>query len=207
MTRLAPRIFTNGVFDILHSGHVRLLEFAKSLGGNVIVGINSDASARRLKGESRPINNQDSRAAVLRALRCVTLVYVFEEDTPEQLISRLRPEFLVKGPEARQSTIPGQSFVESYGGKVVTPEWPIEESTTRIITRILKATQRASIPSELSLKVNGEPREVTASYQIMFVNAPDGTQVALYHEGRRVIDEFEISLSSKKDRDPYGRSA
>lgn len=115
-------IFTNGCFDILHVGHVKLLEHCKSLGGKVIVGVNSDDSIKRLKGPSRPINNQNDRAMFLRAIRYVDEVYIFEEDTPYQLIKQLRPKIIVKGGDYNPLSVIGNdiskvcifNYIEGY---------------------------------------------------------------------------------------------
>ena len=130
-------VFTNGVFDLLHVGHVRLLEFARAQGDRLIVGINSDASARRVKGPNRPVVPAHERAEILRAMGCVDDVQIFDDDTPELLIRRLRPTVLVKGPACRGTDIPGGAFVESVGGRVVIPEWPVEHSSTQLVGRII----------------------------------------------------------------------
>lgn len=130
------QVFTNGCFDILHRGHVRLLEYAKSLGDTLIVGVNSDVSVRRLKGLGRPINTVEDRVAILQALRVVDKVYVFDDDTPEALICELSPDILVKGPDAARAPIPGAEWVISSGGRVVVPEWTVQVSTTSICERI-----------------------------------------------------------------------
>jgi rfaE bifunctional protein nucleotidyltransferase chain/domain len=111
-------VFTNGVFDILHRGHTELLEKAKTWGDVLVVGLNSDASTRRLKGPSRPINSQADRARVLGALRTVDHVCIFSEDTPLNLILALRPDVLVKGSEYRTGEIVGAVEVRSWGGRV-----------------------------------------------------------------------------------------
>ena len=113
-------VFTNGVFDILHSGHVLYLEKAQSLGNLLIVGMNTDASVRRLgKGENRPHNSLEDRAAVLSALRFVDAVVAFDEDTPEALIKILKPEVHVKGGDYKESDLPEAKIVREYGGDVV----------------------------------------------------------------------------------------
>jgi rfaE bifunctional protein nucleotidyltransferase chain/domain len=113
-------VFTNGVFDVLHAGHVRYLEQAKKLGDLLIVGINGDASARRLgKGPNRPVNPLEDRAEVVAALRAVDGVVPFDEDTPERLIERLRPEVHVKGGDYRPEDLPEARIVAEYGGKVI----------------------------------------------------------------------------------------
>ena len=129
-------VFTNGVFDLLHVGHVRLLQFARSQGDRLIVAINSDASTQSIKGAGRPVIPAHERAETLRALRCVDDVHVFDDDTPELLIQRLRPDVLVKGPVCRDAEIPGAAYVESIGGRVVIPEWPVEHSSTQLVDRI-----------------------------------------------------------------------
>lgn len=127
-------VFTNGVFDILHAGHVTYLERAAELGEMLIVGLNSDASVRRLgKGPNRPVNTQDDRALVLSALRCVAGVVVFEEDTPTELIAQLRPEIHVKGGDYDPETMPETPLVRSYGGDVVILPLLEGRSTTRIL--------------------------------------------------------------------------
>ncbi len=130
-------VFTNGCFDILHIGHVRYLKHAKALGDLLIIGINSDASVKRLKGEDRPINNQEHRAEMLMSLGCVDRVYIFDEDTPYQIIDRIRPDVLVKGLDYIDKPIAGQEIVSSYGGKVLVVG-PFEKSvsTTEIIKKI-----------------------------------------------------------------------
>ena len=130
-------VFTNGVFDLLHVGHVRLLQFARAQGDQLIVAINSDSSARRIKGSDRPVVPAHERAEVLRALKCVDDVQVFDDDTPELLIQRLRPDVLVKGPACCGTDIPGAAFVESIGGRVVIPDWPVEHSATQLVGRII----------------------------------------------------------------------
>lgn len=129
-------VFTNGCFDLLHAGHVRLLKFAAQCGDELIVGVNSDASVRRLKGQGRPIIPCDDRVAMLDSIRWVDRVYVFDEDTPEGLIAELRPDVLVKGPGISPDRIPGAGLVISRGGIVIVPDWPITTSTSAICRRI-----------------------------------------------------------------------
>lgn len=131
-------VFTNGVFDLLHVGHVRLLQFARAQGDHLIVAINSDASASRFKGPDRPVVPAHERAEVLRALRCVDDVQIFDDDTPDLLIQRLRPHVLIKGPACRGTEIPGATFVESIGGRVVIPDWPVVHSSTQLVGRIIR---------------------------------------------------------------------
>ncbi len=112
-------VFTNGCFDILHAGHIALLQHAKSLGDVLVVGLNSDASVKRLKGESRPIHDQNARAAVLQSLRCVDAVTIFEDDTPIETIRALRPDIHVKGGDYDAETLPETPVVRAGGGQVI----------------------------------------------------------------------------------------
>lgn len=130
-------VFTNGVFDILHAGHVSYLEQARALGDMLVVGLNSDASVRRLgKGPERPINALEDRAIVIGALRCVDAVTWFEEDTPERLIEELKPDIHVKGGDYRVEDLPETKIVQAYGGKVVILPLLSGRSTTRIIQKL-----------------------------------------------------------------------
>ena len=137
LLRASPRrvVFTNGVFDILHAGHVTYLEEARALGDVLVVGLNSDESVRRLKGPSRPINTQEDRALVLSALRCVDHVIVFDDDTPLAVITALIPDVLVKGGDYTRDTVVGADVVEQHGGSVVVIPLLEGRSTTSIIAR------------------------------------------------------------------------
>ncbi len=136
-----PVVFTNGVFDLLHPGHVKLLERARTLGEALIVGINDDASAKRLaKGPGRPVNSARDRARVVAALEAVDCVVIFPEDTPESLILELQPDILVKGSDYRAVELPGRSVVEERGGKVILIDLLSGYSTTAIIQRIRGAS-------------------------------------------------------------------
>ena len=133
-------VFTNGVFDILHAGHVRYLAEARSLGDLLIVGMNTDASVRRLgKGPERPINPLEDRIAVLSALRAVDGVVAFDEDTPVELIRALRPEVHVKGGDYDPEGMPETPLVRSYGGEVVILPTLEGRSTTGIVDRMRSA--------------------------------------------------------------------
>jgi rfaE bifunctional protein nucleotidyltransferase chain/domain len=130
-------VFTNGVFDVLHRGHVEYLAEARAYGHCMVVGINSDASARRLdKGTGRPLVAASDRAAVLGALRSVDLVVIFDDDTPERLIREVRPDILAKGGDWPKEAIVGGPFVESCGGQVVSISLREGFSTSRLIERI-----------------------------------------------------------------------
>ncbi|MEO6293965.1 MAG: adenylyltransferase/cytidyltransferase family protein, partial [Burkholderiaceae bacterium] len=115
-----PVVFTNGVFDVLHAGHVTYLAQARSLGGSLVVALNTDASAKRLgKGPDRPLNTDIDRATLIAALESVSLVTWFEEDTPLEIISELRPDVLVKGGDYDMQRLKEAKLVESYGGKAL----------------------------------------------------------------------------------------
>lgn len=129
-------VFTNGVFDLLHRGHVDYLAKAKSFGDLLVVGLNTDVSVRRLKGPKRPIQSQADRAAILLALKAVDYVVMFGEDTPEKLIAIVRPDILVKGADYTFDEIVGAQFVRSYGGKVKRVRLTIGRSTTGIVRHL-----------------------------------------------------------------------
>lgn len=132
-------VFTNGTFDIVHRGHVEYLAKAKMLGDVLIVGLNSDASIRRIKGPKRPINPNTDRAAVLSALASVDYVCFFGEDTPQRLIAKVIPDVLVKGADWKVDTIVGKDIVEENGGVVKTIRLTPGRSTTNVIQRVLDA--------------------------------------------------------------------
>ena len=130
-------VFTNGVFDVLHAGHVQYLAQARALGELLIVGMNTDASVKRLgKGDNRPIHSLEDRAAVLSALRCVDAVVSFDENTPEKLIALLKPEIHVKGGDYRIEDLPEASIVQSYGGRVVILPTLEGRSTSGILKKL-----------------------------------------------------------------------
>jgi rfaE bifunctional protein nucleotidyltransferase chain/domain len=132
-----PVVFTNGVFDVIHRGHVTYLAQARDLGASLVVALNTDASARRLgKGPDRPLNNEQDRAAVLAALESVSLVTWFEEDTPLELISQLRPGLLVKGGDYDMGKLPETAVVQGYGGKALAIPFVDGYSTTDLVRRI-----------------------------------------------------------------------
>jgi rfaE bifunctional protein nucleotidyltransferase chain/domain len=135
-------VFTNGVFDLLHPGHVRYLEVARSLGDVLIVGLNGDASVRRNKGPERPITPQAERAEVLLALTAVEAVVIFDEDTPAEIIAAIQPDVLVKGADWAADAIVGRDVVEARSGRVV--RVPLEQghSTSSIVERVRRASTR-----------------------------------------------------------------
>ena len=132
--------FTNGVFDLLHPGHVDLLIAARGTADVLIVGVNSDESVRRLKGSGRPVRNEAERAFVLAAVECVDLVVVFPEDTPLELVKTLKPDVIVKGGDYTESTIVGATEVKSWGGRVVVVPLTPGQSTTAIIRKLSEAS-------------------------------------------------------------------
>jgi len=143
-TRMAslagPVVFTNGVFDVLHRGHVTYLAQARALGGSLVVALNTDASARRLgKGPDRPLNQEHDRAIVMAALEAVSLVTWFDEDTPVQLLSQLKPQVYVKGGDYDMRTLAETALVEGYGGRALAIPFVDGYSTTALVQRIRAA--------------------------------------------------------------------
>jgi D-beta-D-heptose 7-phosphate kinase/D-beta-D-heptose 1-phosphate adenosyltransferase len=131
-------VFTNGCFDLLHAGHVKYLQKARSLGDLLVLGLNSDASVRRLKGPKRPLIDQDERANLLAALDCIDYVVLFDEDTPLEVITALKPLVLAKGGDYSLEGVVGRELVESYGGRVELVTFVDGKSTSNIIERILE---------------------------------------------------------------------
>lgn len=129
-------VFTNGVYDLVHPGHIRYLQSARALGDALIVGVNSDRSVRANKGPGRPVNPETERAELVAALSCVNAAIVFDQDTPFEIIARLQPDVLVKGADWAADAIVGRDVVEARGGKVV--RIPVEEgySTSAIVARL-----------------------------------------------------------------------
>ena len=129
-------VFTNGCFDVIHRGHVSYLAQARDLGDLLVLGLNSDSSVRRLKGPTRPVNDEESRALVLASLECVDYVVLFEEDTPYQLIQTVQPDILVKGGDYQLNEIVGYDIVKARGGEVLTLPFVDGFSSTSIINRL-----------------------------------------------------------------------
>ena len=134
-------VFTNGCFDLLHPGHIRCLEQARQLGDALIVGLNSDASVRQLKGEGRPLLPELERAEILAAMECVDAVVIFDDLTPREVIARLLPDILVKGGDWPGNQIVGREEVEAAGGRVVSAAVVPGYSTTEIVKKIREGTE------------------------------------------------------------------
>ncbi len=137
-------VFTNGCFDIIHPGHIDLLERARRFGTKLIVGINSDSSVRRIKGSPRPYFSQEDRAAVLSGLRAVDEVRIFDESTPERLIGEIKPDVLVKGGDWQTNEIIGADFVRSYGGQIFSIPLKDGYSSTAVVEKIKESRQETS---------------------------------------------------------------
>ena len=129
-------VFTNGVFDLLHVGHLRYLQHARALGDALLVGVNSDRSVRAIKGPDRPITLENERAEILEALACVDGVVIFDEDTPHTLIAALQPDVLVKGADWAEDAIVGRDIVEARGGRVERVALEPGHSTSAIVEKI-----------------------------------------------------------------------
>ena len=138
----ASLVFTNGCFDLLHEGHIDYLRFARERGDLLVIGLNDDASIRRLKGEGRPINAWAARAKVLAALSDVDYVVSFGEDTPEALVRETSPDILVKGEDWRDKGVVGREWVESHGGEVILAPLTKGRSTTRLLERLRELDTR-----------------------------------------------------------------
>jgi rfaE bifunctional protein nucleotidyltransferase chain/domain len=144
-----PWVFTNGVFDILHRGHIQYLEEARQLGRSLIVGLNSDASARRLgKGPGRPINSEQDRAWVMAGLSCVSLILLFDEPTPLKLLAMVQPEIYVKGGDYNMAALPEARLMQTWNGRCVSMPYLDGCSSTGVIERVLRAH---GIPGESRL--------------------------------------------------------
>lgn len=132
-----PWVFTNGVFDVIHRGHVMYLAQARALGGSLIVALNTDASVRRLgKGDDRPLNNENDRAIVMASQQSVSLVTWFDEDTPVAIIAEIRPDILVKGGDYDMAKLPETALVQSWGGRALALPFVPGYSTTQLLQRI-----------------------------------------------------------------------
>src|SRR5688572_16234588 len=199
-------VFTNGCFDIIHAGHVDLLERARALGTKLIVGINSDESVRSIKGPGRPVQDQASRKAVLLGLKSVDDVLVFDELTPENLIKSIRPDVLVKGGDWRTNEIIGSDFVQSYGGQVFSLPLLDGHSSSKILNEIKRdeATQKAAGTSTIEFSLNqhletirsildGNIKSIEDSANLILQTFQAGKKVLLCGNGGSAADAQHIA--------------
>ena len=199
-------VFTNGCFDILHAGHVDLLNRAKALGTRLVVGINSDESVRRIKGPERPVQDQNSRAAILLSLSSVDAVEIFDEPTPDRLIREVKPDILVKGGDWRPDEIIGSDFVTSYGGHVVSLPLVDGFSSSLIIDKLKSRQPTQAAPSESIAKaslsehqqvfravVDSEIGTIEACADLIFETFRAGKKVLLCGNGGSAADAQHIA--------------
>lgn len=205
-------VFTNGCFDIIHPGHVDLLSRARSLGTKLIVGINSDASVKRIKGSPRPYFSQNDRAAILQGMKCVDEVRIFEESTPENLIGEIKPDVLVKGGDWKLEEIIGANFVQSYGGKVFSLPLKPGYSSSAVVEKIkdnssaqekLKSENvgffgliEKSLTSHITViekLMIGEMENIERCAEIIFQTFEKGNKVLLCGNGGSAADAQHIA--------------
>ncbi len=203
-------VFTNGCFDIIHPGHIELLIHAKSLGSKLIVGINSDSSVRQIKGASRPYFPQEDRASILKGLKAVDEVLVFDETTPESLIKKIKPDILVKGGDWKTDEIIGADFVTSYGGKVFSIPLKAGFSSSSIIEKIrsdnfdkLKksiASNTADLiknslseHSNVFEKLSAEPEIISKTAEMLFEALEKGNKILICGNGGSAADAQHIA--------------
>ena len=167
-------VLTTGCFDLMHAGHVRHLQESKCMGDFLVVALNSDVSARKLKGEGRPIRSQQDREQVLRAMRCVDDVRVFDGDNATELIHELRPHFLTNGSDHKQEEVVGREFVESYGGQVIITGGERTVSTTKIVNRITGADVLKAVKDGALLSPNPEKKLRLLAEQVVSVESLKG---------------------------------
>jgi D-sedoheptulose 7-phosphate isomerase len=184
-------VFTNGCFDIIHPGHIDLLNRAKQFGTKLIVGINSDLSIRRIKGEPRPFLSQDDRADILRNLKAIDEVQIFDETTPEKLIKQIKPDVLVKGGDWKTAEIIGADFVRGYGGKVISIPLKIGYSSSGIVKKIKSSNTN---PSEISSLANISSKLIEkslTSHIEVIQKLINREQQEIERCGEFIIDTFE----------------
>lgn len=200
-------VFTNGCFDILHPGHVDLLERARALGEKLVVGINSDSSVRAIKGNGRPLQSAESRKEILLGLRAVDEVVIFDELTPENIIKAIRPDVLVKGGDWQRDEIIGADFVESYGGKVFSLPLKDGHSSTKIVEKILNKDPEASdSPSagstvltsldqhlEVFRSLADDTRSIDECAEVLLSTFKSGNKVLLCGNGGSAADAQHIA--------------
>jgi D-sedoheptulose 7-phosphate isomerase len=199
------KVFTNGCFDIIHPGHIDLLERAKELGTKLIVGINSDRSVKAIKGEGRPVQSEDARKAVLLGLKSVDEVVVFSELTPESIIEQIRPDVLVKGGDWKRSEIIGADFVESYGGTVVSLPLKDGYSSSDVVERMktkrnltappVTSTIGASLDEHVSLfsEMIGDTHAISECAEVILGTFKAGKKILLCGNGGSAADAQHIA--------------
>ena len=194
-------VFTNGCFDILHAGHLALLERAKALGDVLVVGLNSDASVKRLKGESRPIHDQSARAAVLQGLRCVDAVTVFEDDTPIETIRTLRPDIHVKGGDYDAETLPETPVVRAGGGQVIIVPLVEGLSSSRALQKS-KPTAHVIVPARWgSTRFPGKPLAILGGKTVIrrvveaALNSQSARPIIVATDDERIADEISAHFA------------
>ncbi len=182
-------VFTTGCYDVLHAGHINHLRESKTLGSRLVVGLNSDVSIRNIKGENRPINTQDQRAAILRELRCVDEVRVFDGDNALDLIRELRPAVITNGCDHKVDEVVGREFVESYGGRVVITSGTRTQSSTRIIHAVKHADVMNAIRDGARVSLNPLPKLKLMADELLSVVNLDGdiADVGAYRGGTSLI--------------------
>jgi D-sedoheptulose 7-phosphate isomerase len=183
-------VFTNGCFDLLHAGHVDLLERARSLGDRLIVGINSDASIRAIKGNGRPVQTAEARQAILLALRSVDEVRVFDEPTPESLIKSIRPDVLVKGGDWSRDEIIGADFVESYGGKVLSLPLKGDYSSSAIIEQMRAGQSSPDAMNAATDKASGPVAAISLREHMDVVRSLAGEMAAIERCAELIVETF-----------------
>lgn len=196
-------VFTNGAFDILHAGHVTYLQFAREQGDALCVGLNSDASVKRYKGDKRPVNSQDDRARVLAALACVDYVVIFDEDEPKELIGEIIPDVLVKGADWAHY-VSGREIVEASGGRVVLAQMVEGRSTTNVIRRIVEAyaasTPQSPSTSQSPSQSSSFGHERLICYQlalefIAWLKRQERIAAAAFADSKNQLDRASLSVS------------
>lgn len=195
-------IFTNGCFDLLHVGHVDLLERAKALGDVLIVGLNADASVRRLKGDSRPVNNQSARAKVLSALQAVDAVVVFEEDTPVDILEIIRPDIHVKGGDYEADNLPEAETVRRHGGEVVILPLVDGFSTTKLLAKSTFTKSTLVIPARYgSTRFPGKPLAILNGEAVIVHTVRAGLKTQIQRPLLVATDNDEIASVIKSTFD------
>ena len=191
-------VFTNGCFDLIHPGHIDLLEGARSFGDRLVVGINSDKSVRSIKGAGRPLMSEEDRAGILRALRCVDDVIIFDEPTPARLIEELKPDVLVKGGDWPVEQIIGSDFVLAAGGRVMSIPFKAPHSTSNIIERMLCSnTENISLDEPVRRKGETQNRAMSSLLEHQdVIDALSNTSTQAIHQC--AVEIFRALIKGRK---------